>query len=559
MNLREILSDIDKFLDDRLEEHERRLVRSLRKCEERIINLARRLDTKKDGTIRGPKWTLSQAQEIHAQLKVVVEETFGEAWKSNVADFDDVMEFVEKTYGRMDVPAAFGSVDERMLEGLRAQAFDVYHTMETQTVNRIAQAVYDAVLSGQSFGWLTQHIRAAISGHADIRGRPLSSYAELYAHDLLMDTYASLHKRKAEETGLDHFLYAGNTIRDSRPFCVQRAGKVFSREEIEGWNKLDWEGKAPGDVFIRRGGYNCRHHFLPVKKEWIPKGEVDIQRYKPKRDPNVVYARSEPLTFDTIRNIRDAEEWASQKWPHVQWDFKKAHLDTIKPTLKRLEELEKAHPDVFQKIKYIGTMRNKEKMDKARVPHVGRRFSEFIYAHAGEDYIGLNPHYYGNPTEFLTKLRRDENVGFHPKGSGNYESIITHEFGHVIYHVMGSSRKCIHPVVSAEGRGIIGEYFHRLFGANGKFMAKPDKYISPVSQYALYNEREAFAEAFLEMWASPKSLYSRTIKKFFKYLRENTLYDLDQVIFMAEASQQERDMARELFLRFERYIGLKWQ
>jgi hypothetical protein len=31
------------------------------------------------------------------------------------------------------------------------------------------------------------------------------------------------------------------------------------------WNSQTWQGKKPGDPFVVRGGYNCRHMFVPVK------------------------------------------------------------------------------------------------------------------------------------------------------------------------------------------------------------------------------------------------------------------------------------------------------
>jgi hypothetical protein len=41
--------------------------------------------------------------------------------------------------------------------------------------------------------------------------------------------------------------------------------KTYTEDEIrEMWAENEWTGKAAGDPFIVRGGYNCRHHFRPV-------------------------------------------------------------------------------------------------------------------------------------------------------------------------------------------------------------------------------------------------------------------------------------------------------
>jgi hypothetical protein len=36
---------------------------------------------------------------------------------------------------------------------------------------------------------------------------------------------------------------------------------------------MEWAGKAPGNVWINRGGYNCRHFFIPVKSKQIEEVE----------------------------------------------------------------------------------------------------------------------------------------------------------------------------------------------------------------------------------------------------------------------------------------------
>ena len=50
-----------------------------------------------------------------------------------------------------------------------------------------------------------------------------------------------------ESLGIKKYLYAGGLINDSRPFCVARDGKVFTREEVRSWGRLgDWRGKIVG-------------------------------------------------------------------------------------------------------------------------------------------------------------------------------------------------------------------------------------------------------------------------------------------------------------------------
>lgn len=70
------------------------------------------------------------------------------------------------------------------------------------------------------------------------------------------------------------YFYEGPLRKTSREFCESRAGKYFTKKQVESWAKLDWQGKKPGTtkqtIFSRAGGYNCYHLILPVPTELVP-------------------------------------------------------------------------------------------------------------------------------------------------------------------------------------------------------------------------------------------------------------------------------------------------
>ena len=72
----------------------------------------------------------------------------------------------------------------------------------------------------------------------------------------------SVNLMKADEVGIELFLYAGPDDSLTRPFCDERVNRVFTREEIEAW---DNEQGLPADIYL--GGYNCRHELVPVDLE----------------------------------------------------------------------------------------------------------------------------------------------------------------------------------------------------------------------------------------------------------------------------------------------------
>ena len=111
--------------------------------------------------------------------------------------------------------------------------------------------------------------RAVLSGRSNVVELVRNENDELRARiDTELNTALSgfqggLTKRKAEEFGFELFLYAGDIINTSREFCIERVGKVFTREEID---KMD-NGQGL-DVWLYKGGYNCRHDLVPVSKKY---------------------------------------------------------------------------------------------------------------------------------------------------------------------------------------------------------------------------------------------------------------------------------------------------
>lgn len=273
MTIKKSVNDIRDFLSSKLESQEVRIQRVLNELENRIIDSLDRLERSK-GKLKTGKLAFKQAQGVHQQIINEFGNTFDSQMKELVKEFSELEVEMKRYYKNVKIPSAFMSVNKDTFKALKDQTFKVYKQLSTQTVNRIAQSVYDAVLTGNSFKKLTNEISAVLVGYQDIKGRPLETYAKTYAQDSLMNYYSTIQNMSSDESELDYFLYSGTVMKDTRPFCEARAGKIFTRSEIESWQDKDWAGKAPGSIWIVRGGYNCRHFFVPVKKEWIENKEV---------------------------------------------------------------------------------------------------------------------------------------------------------------------------------------------------------------------------------------------------------------------------------------------
>ena len=100
----------------------------------------------------------------------------------------------------------------------------------------------------------------------------LNRYIKQVTNDSVMTFNAEYIQTIAEDLDVEYYLYQGTVIADSRPFCVSRAGRYFTTEQVKDWGDLGkWDGKNTNTnrntIFIYRGGYNCRHQLWPVSKE----------------------------------------------------------------------------------------------------------------------------------------------------------------------------------------------------------------------------------------------------------------------------------------------------
>ncbi|MBF0212423.1 MAG: hypothetical protein HQM00_02530 [Magnetococcales bacterium] len=72
-----------------------------------------------------------------------------------------------------------------------------------------------------------------------------------------------------------YFWYAGACGAESRPFCVERAGRVFDLGEVLSWERMRWSGRVEeGSVFDHCGGAGCGHLLLPITVEGVGRGRI---------------------------------------------------------------------------------------------------------------------------------------------------------------------------------------------------------------------------------------------------------------------------------------------
>ena len=99
----------------------------------------------------------------------------------------------------------------------------------------------------------------------------LQRYITQVTNDSVMTFNREYLNTISEDLDIEYYVYSGTIIGDSRPFCVARTGRSYTKAQVKSWGKLGpWQGKIPGTnevtIFSYCGGYNCRHTIWPQSK-----------------------------------------------------------------------------------------------------------------------------------------------------------------------------------------------------------------------------------------------------------------------------------------------------
>lgn len=144
------------------------------------------------------------------------------------------------------------------------------------TVKQEAKALFlQSVTSNQTLKELTKTFKDFIRGKEGNKGAIntyFNSRASGYAYDLFNKVAEVRNEQFRENLGLQYFIYVGDVIKDSRTFCIKKAGKVFAVIEAD----TEWStdpnliGKSSGIPYtprIDRGRWNCRHRIRYISEE----------------------------------------------------------------------------------------------------------------------------------------------------------------------------------------------------------------------------------------------------------------------------------------------------
>ena len=298
---------MSRILDKLADEHEERIINVLYTLEQDVINEVTR-------ATKGELVSQRLAIQLQPRIRNLIETTFlNEADLIINEEYNKIAKVVLDTFGEMPIPKKFKSlteVDLATINALKTQTFSGFEDIAERFLKVINDEVYQSTIAGRPFEDMVKNIRQHINGvyqksnsleinelvdfinenkfdnakktqvdeaivklhtqyASDRAGNNLRRYASQIAHDSVMQFHGQFTVAKAKEAGLTHYRYTGTLVRDSRPFCQSMLNRVLTETQIRDiWNNQGWAGKSTGDPFIVRGGYRCRHTWIPTDPEW---------------------------------------------------------------------------------------------------------------------------------------------------------------------------------------------------------------------------------------------------------------------------------------------------
>lgn len=172
-------------------------------------------------------------------------------------------------------------------------------TSNRNIAQKTKQAVLTAVLNGAPLGTLTKTLTNYIGGTEQKDGA-IQNQFKTFVYDTYSQFDAETSNAFANELSLNYAIYEGGIVDGTRPFCAERNGNVFTREEVEAFgtprdkfggyiNKALGKFAGKNDNYIPerdRGGYNCGHYYNWVSYNIAKSLRPDISKSKYDTIPN---------------------------------------------------------------------------------------------------------------------------------------------------------------------------------------------------------------------------------------------------------------------------------
>jgi hypothetical protein len=208
------------------------------------------------------------------------------------------------------------------------------------------------VMKGSGFKDFKQGLQQFIVGDEEKLGA-FKQYYRNYAYDVYVQVDRDESMLMATDLVLQCFFYEGTIIDTSRPFCKERAGKLFTVEEAQAWESDPWIQNALKKGFITSynpvadmGLWACRHVPRFVSNEvaaalrpelkaalGVKDSEIATPEQVQEHTVDMEALMKEDDSFDTYLNQKDNRKTARRKAKRFSGDVCRTNCSS--PHLRR--------------------------------------------------------------------------------------------------------------------------------------------------------------------------------------------------------------------------------
>lgn len=260
---------------------------------DKVVEILSRLEIK-DGNYVISSKNLKLASEISGLLRGVLLDSDYTNFVAEFAKEFDTQAAISNSYFAKEFAGFTASeMAVAVVNISKRQAVDLLlnRASDSDFIKPLQDIIEQSVINGSGYSETLKSIREFVQGNEETAGG-LERYSRTYAHDTFAIADRSHTSVVSEELEAEWFLYSGDTIATTRPFCDERHNQHYYYKEIQAWGKGErtgdlkwpqdgtWAGRIPetnsSTIFSYAAGFNCRHSILPVSIFSVPR-EV-IQR-----------------------------------------------------------------------------------------------------------------------------------------------------------------------------------------------------------------------------------------------------------------------------------------
>lgn len=287
---------------DKLSEHSDSLVSDIKtdvgdlevKLFAALSDFVANLEKDKSGNIKPNKANIKKLSTLNSFLNnTIVDDVYLKKVNLFIKSLEESQVFISDYFKASDVDykddMAFNQVvDDALLKPIRNTL--TQEGLSQNVNNQIQKSITNSVIGGYKSSQALSELSLLVIGNKEKLGL-LSRHVDQVATDATNQYVATYYEVIGSDLGLEFYLYEGSKKDTTRQFCQERYGKYFHKKEVQAWGNLsNWAGRIPttnsANIFIYRGGYNCRHQPIPVSTIIVPKDVIERNikngNYKPK-------------------------------------------------------------------------------------------------------------------------------------------------------------------------------------------------------------------------------------------------------------------------------------